>query len=348
MRQLAIGATWAHHGSLRWPRDPENEKSSVVKGESDHIVAELAARIFADLANPQTINRVDDSAWKVPFWRALSDAGLPLAWVPEKLGGAGASLAEGFALLGVAGRFAVAVPFAETLMAGWLLTCAELEAPDGAMTVAPCRPFDRIIFGRDATLSGRAFGVPFASEAENIAVVAQGETGIVVALVSARDCTIGEGRTLAGDASNIVRFERVKPLRHARAPSGFDRAALMLMGSVGRSVQTAGALESILSLTVSYAMSALPSDARSGSSRQSSRTSRGSLGKRRLRSQCRLLPLIPLPRTRVLTKQRSSRRLQQKSAAPKRQRKAQVLPIKCLVQSASLKNMSCIVSHCGC
>jgi acyl-CoA dehydrogenase len=222
-------------------------------GESDHIVAELAARIFADLANPQTINRVDDSAWKVPFWRALSDAGLPLAWVPEKLGGAGASLAEGFALLGVAGRFAVAVPFAETLMAGWLLTCAELEAPDGAMTVAPCRPFDRIICGRDATLSGRAFGVPFASEAENLAVVAQGETGIVVALVSARDCTIGEGRTLADDASNIVRFERVKPLRYARAPSGFDRAALMLMGSVGRSVQTAGALESILSLTVSYA-----------------------------------------------------------------------------------------------
>jgi len=74
MRQLAIGATWAHHGSLQWPRGPGNEKSSVVKGESDHIVAELAARIFADLANPQTINRVDDSGWKVPFWRALSDA----------------------------------------------------------------------------------------------------------------------------------------------------------------------------------------------------------------------------------------------------------------------------------
>jgi len=222
-------------------------------GESDHIVAELAARIFADLADPQTINRLDDGAWKVPFWRALSDAGLPLAWVPERLGGAGASLADGFAALGVAGRFAVAVPLAETLMAGWLLTRAGVEAPNGVMTVAPSRPSDRIIFGRDATLSGRAFGVPFASEAENLAVVAQGETGVVVALVSARDCTIGEGRTLAGDASNIVRFERVKPLRYARAPSGFDRAALMLMGSVGRSVQTAGAHESFLSLTVSYA-----------------------------------------------------------------------------------------------
>jgi acyl-CoA dehydrogenase len=224
-----------------------------VTGENDHMVADLAARIFANLADPQTINRIDDSAWKAPFWRALADAGLPLAWVPEKLGGVGASHADGFALLGVAGRFAVAVPFAETLMAGWLLTCAGLEAPNGAMTVAPCRPSDRIIFGKDATLSGRAVGVPFAAEAQSLAVVAQDETGIVIALVSARDCTIGEGRNLAGDGSNVVRFERVKPLRYARAPSSFDHAALMLMGAVDRSVQTAGALEAILSLTVSYA-----------------------------------------------------------------------------------------------
>jgi alkylation response protein AidB-like acyl-CoA dehydrogenase len=222
-------------------------------GESDHIVAELAVRIFTDLADPGTINRVNDGAWKAPFWLALSDAGLPLAWVPERLGGAGASLAEGFAVLGVAGRFAVAVPLAETLMAGWLLTRAGLEAPEGAMTVAPSRPSDRIIFGKDDTLSGRALGVPFASEAQNIAVLAESETDVVVALVSARDCTIVEGQNLAGDASNIVRFERAKPLRCARAPSGFDHSALMLMGSVCRSVQTAGALESILSLSVSYA-----------------------------------------------------------------------------------------------
>jgi alkylation response protein AidB-like acyl-CoA dehydrogenase len=224
-----------------------------VTGESDHIVAELAARIFADLADPQNVNRIHDGAWKAPFWQAICDAGLPLAWVPERLGGADASLAEGFALLGVAGRFAIAIPFAETLLAGRLLTCAELEAPAGAMTIAPCRPFDRITFSKDGTLSGRAFSIPFASEAQNLAVMAHDETGIVVALVSARDCTIGEGHNLAGDASNMVRFERVKPLRHARARSGFDHAALMMMASVSRSVQTAGALESILSLTVSYA-----------------------------------------------------------------------------------------------
>jgi hypothetical protein len=33
-------------------------------GQKDNIVAETTARIFADLADPQTINRVKTGAWK--------------------------------------------------------------------------------------------------------------------------------------------------------------------------------------------------------------------------------------------------------------------------------------------
>ena len=222
-------------------------------GESDHIVAEVAARIFADLADPQTINRAKDGGWKQPFWRALAEAGLPHAWVPEQLGGSGASLADGFAVLGTAGRFALAVPLAETLLAGWLLARAGLEAPSGAMTVVPARPLDRIKLGGDGTVSGRALGVPFAADAQHIAVLAEGDKGAVVALVAAKDCRIDDGKTSAGDASNVVSFEHVKPQRSAKAPAGFDRTSLMLMGSIVRSVQTAGALEAILSLSVAYA-----------------------------------------------------------------------------------------------
>ena len=79
----------------------EPPKVAIV-GESDHIVAETAARILAEFADPQTINRAKDGAWRGPLWRAVSDAGLPLAWVPEQLGGSGASLADGFAVLGAA------------------------------------------------------------------------------------------------------------------------------------------------------------------------------------------------------------------------------------------------------
>ena len=72
--------------------------------ESENIVAETAEKIFADLADAQTINRDKKGAWKAPLWQALTEAGLPLAWVPEDCGGSGASLAEGFAVLSAAGR----------------------------------------------------------------------------------------------------------------------------------------------------------------------------------------------------------------------------------------------------
>jgi acyl-CoA dehydrogenase len=221
--------------------------------ESDNIVAETAARIFADLADPQTINRASDNRWKEKLWRALSDAGLTLAWVPEKQGGAGASVAEGFAILGVAGRYAVPVPLAETLIAGWLLTRAGIAAPAGAMTVAPTRPRDRIALNADGTLSGLSRGIPFAKDCEHIAVVATGDKGAAIALVKTADCHVSEGQNLAGDGSDSVTFERTKVIRSAPAPTGFDQSALMLMGASVRSVLAAGALEAILSLSVRYA-----------------------------------------------------------------------------------------------
>ncbi|HML07675.1 MAG TPA: acyl-CoA dehydrogenase family protein [Xanthobacteraceae bacterium] len=222
-------------------------------GDSTQIVAEAAARIFADLADPQTVNRSQDGAWKAPLWDALSEAGLPLAWVPENLGGSGASLAEGFAILGVAGRFALAVPLAETLAAGWLLARAGLEAPATPMTLAPARPRERITLDADGRLSGRATGVPFAGETRHIAVLAHGSKQPMIALAAVKDCRLGEGHNLAGDGTNVVTFDRVTPQAAAPAPEGFNQSSLLLMGAAIRSVETAGALEAILPLCVAYA-----------------------------------------------------------------------------------------------
>jgi acyl-CoA dehydrogenase len=221
--------------------------------ESGHIVGETAARIFADLADPQAINRAPDGGWRAPLWRALSDSGLTLAWVPEEHGGAGAGLADGFEILSVAGRFALPIPLGETLLAGWLLSRAGIAAPDGAMTVAPARPNDRVTLDADGSLSGRARGVPFAQGAQHLAVLAAGAGGAVVALVDAGACRVTAGRTLAGDACDDVTFDKVRPLRTAPAPAGLDQTALMLMGAAVRSVESAGALEAVLSLTVRYA-----------------------------------------------------------------------------------------------
>jgi len=221
--------------------------------ESENIVAETAEKIFADLADTQTINRDNKGAWKAPLWQALTEAGLPLSWVPEDCGGSGASLAEGFSVLSAAGRFAIAVPLTETMLAGWLLAQATITSPDSEMTVVPASPKDRIIVNADGSLSGRARSVPFAKAAKHFAVLAGDAKGnLSIALVDATKCRIETGLGLGGDNSDTVMLDKVQPLTIKPAPKGFDQTRLMLMGGVARSLQIAGALESMLEISVRY------------------------------------------------------------------------------------------------
>jgi acyl-CoA dehydrogenase len=221
--------------------------------ESENPIADTTRRILTDLADPQTINKAGDG-WKAPAWAALEEAGLTLAWVPENLGGAGAEMADGFAVLRQAGRFAAAVPLAETLLAGWLLSCAGIAAPRGAMTCGPARGGDRLSLAGNGTLSGALRAVPFAKGAEHLAVVARRDNGgVAVALVDASQLRIAEGTSIGGDPLNGVTLAGVRPGVVKEAPTGLDEHALLLMGAAVRAMQMAGALEAILDLAVAYA-----------------------------------------------------------------------------------------------
>ncbi|WP_315775669.1 MULTISPECIES: acyl-CoA dehydrogenase family protein [unclassified Bradyrhizobium] len=221
--------------------------------EAENIVVATAEKIFADLADPQTINHDKDGRWTAPLWRALSEAGLPLAWVGEEFGGAGTDLADGFEIINAAGRFAIAVPLAETLLAGWLLQQGGIASPGGAMTIAPAHPRDRITLDTDGTLSGRARGVPFARTAQHVAVLAHGGDGVSIALVETARLRIEAGLNLANDPSDTVTFDKITPLACRAAPAGFDATTLMLMGGVARGLQIAGALDRLLAISVNYA-----------------------------------------------------------------------------------------------
>jgi acyl-CoA dehydrogenase len=228
-----------------------SEGSEAIVSEAS-IVAETAARIFADLADPQTVNAAKDESWKAPLWSALEENGLTLAWVPDDLGGAGAGLADGFDVLLEAGRFAAPVPIAETLLAGWLLAQARIPCPPGMMTLAPMRPKDRIVLNADGTISGRARGVPHARDAGYVAVLAHGSQGPVIALAETKSARIADVRGIAGHVVYELTFDKAKVLKAADAPKGFGQDVLMLMGATARSLQTAGALRAILEISVRY------------------------------------------------------------------------------------------------
>ncbi|MDP7549442.1 MAG: acyl-CoA dehydrogenase family protein, partial [Alphaproteobacteria bacterium] len=221
--------------------------------EAQSLVTDAAGRIFRDLGDPQTINNAEDDSWREPLWSALEESGLTSAWVTDELGGAGAGIGAGFAVLRVAGEFAAPLPLAETLLAGWLLEQGGIMLPGGAMSLAPTRRGDSLTLGADGVLSGTARAVSFAAQVEHLAVLARGGDGAVVALVAVADCNCRDGRNMAGEVQNAVDFAGVTPVQWAALPDGIDGGALSLMGAAARAMQMAGALQSVLEIAVQYA-----------------------------------------------------------------------------------------------
>lgn len=221
--------------------------------EADSLLVDATTRIFQDLCDPQSVNAAADDGWKAPLWQALEGSGLTLAWVPEERGGAGASLADGFAIAAVSGRFAVPVPLGETLLAGWLLSAAGLDSPTGAMTAAPSRPRDRLTLASDGTLQGRALGIPFASSVDTIVALASQAGQAHVVRVAAEDCAVQGAPGLSGDGRDAVTFDGVAPQAIAPLPGGLDDTCLSLMGAAIRAAQIGGALQEILTMASEYA-----------------------------------------------------------------------------------------------
>ena len=108
------------------------------------MIADTTRRIFRELGNPQSMRSDAD---RRRLWDALETAGLTRTWIPESLNGSGATLADGFEVMRVAGEFAVNVPLAESMLGGWLLQQGGIATPVGSGSVAPVDVRDRITAG---------------------------------------------------------------------------------------------------------------------------------------------------------------------------------------------------------
>jgi len=223
------------------------------RAELREILVDTTTRILRDLAEPQAVINAKADAWKAPLWRALEDAGLTRAWVPESLDGAGASLADGFEILRVAGSFAVSLPLAETLLAGWLLSKGGLRVPAGTLSVAPVAEGEKLLVDPQGNITGSAHAVPFARDVEHFAVVAHQAGGRVVALVPRANARIQPRANIAGEPRDDVSFIGAKPAAIADLPPLVGEETLRWMGAAVRASQMSGALAAILERSVAYA-----------------------------------------------------------------------------------------------
>jgi alkylation response protein AidB-like acyl-CoA dehydrogenase len=237
--------------------------------DPDTIIRDTTARIFADLADPQTLNAATSDAWKAPLWVALEQAGLTRAWVAPEHGGAGAEILDGFEIIRVSGQYAAPVAIAETLLGGHFLDAAGLDCPAGPLTVAPLRLGDHLTCAADGSISGTARAVPHIRDARAIVVIADREAenvlesahqqaseqdqGQVVALMAPGAFTIAERATDMGGERADITFDHVYPAEIADAPAQWHADTPMLIGAAVRAAQMTGALETVLDLSTRYA-----------------------------------------------------------------------------------------------
>jgi alkylation response protein AidB-like acyl-CoA dehydrogenase len=226
---------------------------AALQDDSESIVVETTRRIFADLADPQTVNAAKDDGWKADLWGALEESGLTLAWVPEDAGGTGAEVSDAFDIVRISGQYAVPVALAETLLAGWVLAKAGQQCAPGQMTIAPMRDGPAIKVDSSGRLTGRTKHVAFAQNATLIVVMAERDGKNVIAGVRPEDCNIADRPTDMGGERADLSFENSASQFIADAPAGFDPAAIRQIGAALRASQMTGALESMLQISTQYA-----------------------------------------------------------------------------------------------
>ena len=219
---------------------------------TESLVSETAERLFADLATPKVVTAAEAGTWPEELWTAVTEAGFL-----DALGGEGSgaldSLGDAVDVLRAAGRHAVPLPIAETMLARWLAGRAGLAPPDGPLALAVDGPEDRVELrrtGADWQLSGAARRVPWGRNARGVVV----STDAAVALVAPVSPEKPQGKNLAGEPRDDVTLDvRLEARSVADAPAGAGASAVYRLGALFRAAQMAGALEEALQLAVTYA-----------------------------------------------------------------------------------------------
>ena len=193
----------------------------------DPLLLETADRAFADTCTHEAIQAAERDGWAPSVWETAAGIGLPWIGVSETAGGAGGTVSDGVAVLGVAGRHAAPIPLAESgLLARWLLASAGLTIGSGPTSVVPGRREDdlRLVAGR---LSGTAHRVPWARSVERIVALVDGKV-VAVAPNAARVEPINN---LAGEPRDTIVFDGAGVDELADAPPGIDADALLFRGA---------------------------------------------------------------------------------------------------------------------
>lgn len=182
------------------------------------LLIDTATRLFTDFCDKPAQDAAETGAWPDVLLDRLAEYGLLEIGMTES----GLTIDEAFAVLEVAGRFAVPLPLAEFVLANrWL-----------------GRSRERVSIG--LAIAGGADAVPWGRAVERVLAVTPAD-----GLELLTPASVGEARNLAGEPRDTVSAERRERLE-------VDEPVYALL-CLSRIVMMAGALDRVLELSIQYA-----------------------------------------------------------------------------------------------
>jgi acyl-CoA dehydrogenase len=217
-------------------------------------LTEAAERLFGQLCNTALVNAAEAGNWPQALWLAVEDLSPAGLLLPEDRGGAGGDWVDACLLLETAGEFNVPLPIAESVLAGWLLGRAGLEAGGGPLSFA-CDDTDLGSAMKPARISHTLPSVPWAACCKTLVVLARCGDGAAVLRLPRAALGVTPGRAFSGEPRDHVTVSDValdapgvalRPLTDSSFVDGRAGAALL------RAAQIAGGCRRVLALTLNY------------------------------------------------------------------------------------------------
>ncbi len=210
------------------------------------ILSDVVTRLFTDRVTKELLEAAETGEWPDGLWQAVEENGLTLPLVSEAKGGAGGTWGDAFVVTRGAGRHAVPLPLAETIVASWLLSESGLDVPSGPLTVAPVHREDTLRLARAGggwRLSGTAARVPWGAAAGHVVVVTEAEGRTMVAVAARGAGEITPDQNLAREPRDTLAFDAAPIVAAAPAGPRVPANAVWLYGALARSAQMAGGLD---------------------------------------------------------------------------------------------------------
>jgi len=222
---------------------------------SDHteLLRSTIARLFSDHLDRGQREAAEEGVWCEALWSELESTGVLRVLVPEEGSGA---WDDARVVLEEAGRHAVPLPVAETVLGAWLLAVCELPVPEGPLAPMPVESSPDLRLEQNArgiSVIGTAQRVPWASRAASFVVVAPLGAELHVALVEPSGVHCEPGENLAREPRDTLHFDGTLVLDSAPLPERFGALPVWRYGALMRSLQMSGALAHLVETSVRFA-----------------------------------------------------------------------------------------------